>query len=128
MRARGWSGGVEADLDSDGVGDVGQVAGVAGDDGGLVADGGGVDDGVDDVGGAGGGAGESGGAADAGVVGEDVAAFEDAGDLVLRAAAAQAWAKTTTGTMGRMRAAVSSSCRARKSGLRRSAASRAPVS
>ena len=34
----------------------------------------------------------------------------------------QAWARTTTGTSGRMRALVSSSCRARKSGLRRSTA------
>ena len=40
----------------------------------------------------------------------------------------QAWARTTTGTSGRIRALVSSSCRARKSGLCRSAASSAPVS
>src|SRR6266436_4017274 len=79
-------GGVELDLDADGVGDAGQVAGVAGDDGGVVADGGGDDDRVDDVGGAGGGAGDAGGAAGWFVVGEDVAALEDAGDLVLGAA------------------------------------------
>jgi hypothetical protein len=52
---------------------VGQVAGVAGDDGGLVADGGHDDDRVDDVGGPGGGAGQAGGAAGALVSGEDVA-------------------------------------------------------
>jgi hypothetical protein len=46
------SGGVEPDFDADGVDDVGEVAGVAGDDGGLLADGGGDDDGVHDVGGA----------------------------------------------------------------------------
>jgi hypothetical protein len=40
----------------------------------------------------------------------------------------QAWARTTTGTSGRMRALVNSSCRARKSGLCRSAARSAPVS
>ena len=66
-----------------GVGDAAQAGGVTGDDGGLVADAGGDDDRVDDVGGARGGAGE----ADVGVVGEDVAALEDARDLVLEAAA-----------------------------------------
>jgi len=81
------SGGVEADFDAEGVGDAGQVTGVAGDDGCLVADGGGDDDGIDDVGGSGCGAGDSCGAAGALVVGEDVAAFEDAGDLVLGSAA-----------------------------------------
>src|SRR5258706_12516225 len=80
-------GGVELDLDADGVGDAGQVAGVAGDDGGLVADGGGDDDRVDDVGGPGGGAGNAGSAAGAVVVGDNVAALEHAGDLVLGSAA-----------------------------------------
>src|SRR5450755_1509417 len=87
--AWGWccSGRIEPDFDADGVGDVGQVAGVAGDDGGLVADGGGDDDGVHDVGGAGGRAGDTGGAAGGLVVGENVAALEDPGDLVLGSAA-----------------------------------------
>jgi hypothetical protein len=47
------SGREQADLDADGGGEAGEVAGVAGYDGGLVADGGGDDDGIDDVGGAG---------------------------------------------------------------------------
>src|ERR1039457_5199081 len=82
------SGRIEPYFDVDGVGDVGEVAGVAGDDGGLVADGGGDDDGIHDVSGAGGRAGDAGGAAGRLVVGgEDVAAFEDPGDLVLGPAA-----------------------------------------
>jgi hypothetical protein len=93
----------------------------------LVADGGGDDDRVDDVGGPGGGAGKAGGAAGALVVGNNVAAFEYAGDLVL-GSAAPGLGQDDDGTRGRMRAAVTSSCRARKSGLRRSAASRAPAS
>jgi hypothetical protein len=43
-----------AGFDADGVGDASQVAGVTGDNGGLVAHGGGDDDGIDDVSGAGG--------------------------------------------------------------------------
>jgi hypothetical protein len=84
------SGAEEPDFDADGVGDAGEVAGVAGDDGGLVADGGGDDDGVDDVGdvgGAGGCAGDAGGSAGGRVVGEDVACLEDSRDLVLGSAA-----------------------------------------
>src|ERR1700678_2658947 len=54
-----WSGWEEPDLDADRVGDAGQVARVAGDDGGLVADGGHDDDRVEDVGGPGGGAGDA---------------------------------------------------------------------
>jgi hypothetical protein len=61
---------------------VGQVAGVAGDDGGLVADGGHDDDRVDDVGGPGGGAGDASGTAGGLVVGEDVAGLEYPEDLV----------------------------------------------
>src|SRR5882762_1321905 len=57
---RGWLGGVELDLD---------------------------DDRVDDVGGPGGGAGNAGSAAGAVVVGDNVAALEHAGDLVLGSAA-----------------------------------------
>src|SRR5713226_5153884 len=72
--ALAWLRGVELDLDADSVGDAGQVAGVAGDDGGLVADGGGDDDRVHDVGGGRGGAGHARGAADALVIGDDVAA------------------------------------------------------
>ena len=75
------------DLDADRVGDAGQVAGVAGDHGGLVTDGGYDDDRVDHVGGPGGGAGDTSGAAGALVVGEDVAGFEYPGDLVLGTAA-----------------------------------------
>ena len=82
-RAGGRSGGVEAD----GVGDVGQVAGVAGDDAGLMAHGSGDDERVHDIGAARGGARYPGGRAEVLVVGEDVAAFEDTGDLVLRPAA-----------------------------------------
>src|SRR5262245_52603653 len=78
---------VEADFHADGIGDVGEVAGVAGDDGGLVTDRGGDHDRVGDIGGARGGAGYPGGPADALVVGDDVAGFEDPGDLVLGAAA-----------------------------------------
>jgi hypothetical protein len=62
----GWSGGVELDLDADGVGD---------------------DDRVSDVGGPGGGAGHAGSASGPLVIGADVAALEDAGDLVLGSAA-----------------------------------------
>jgi len=109
------------------VGDAGQVAGAAGDDGGLVADGGHDDDRVDNIEGPGDGAGHAPGAAGALVAGEDVAGFEYPGDLVL-GPPRQAWARDATGTSGRIRARVSSSCRARKSGLRRSAASSAPVS
>jgi hypothetical protein len=79
-RAGGRSGGVEAD----GVGDVGRVAG---DDWGLMAHGSGDDERVHDIGGARGGARYPGGRAEVLVVGEDVAAFEDRGDLVLRPAA-----------------------------------------
>ena len=120
--------GVEPDFDADGVGDAGQVAGVAGDDGGLVADGGGDDDGVHDVGG---------GRRrrtrrrrrgrwrwSSGTMSQPLSTRE----IWCWGPPRQAWASTTTGTIGRMRAAVSSSCRARKSGLRRSAASSAPVS
>jgi hypothetical protein len=67
--------------------DAGQVAGVAGDDRGLVADGSHDDDRVDDVGGPGGGASDASGAAGALVVGEDVAGLEYPEDLVLGAAA-----------------------------------------
>ena len=66
---------------------MGEIAGVAGDDRSLVADGGRDDDGVDDISGARGGAGYPGGPAGALVVGNDVAGFEDLGDLVLGAAA-----------------------------------------
>src|SRR6266851_2687580 len=82
-----WSGWEEPDLDADRVGDASQVAGVAGDNGGLVADGGHDDDRVDYVRGPGGGAGDASGAAGARVVGEDVAGLEDPGDLVLGSAA-----------------------------------------
>ena len=50
---RPGSGGEEADLDADGAGDAGEVAGVAGHDRGLVPDGGNDDDGIHDVGGTG---------------------------------------------------------------------------
>lgn len=63
-----WSG-VELDWHVDRPGDVGEVAGVAGDGRGLVADGGRDDDGVDDIGGTGGGTGYPGGPAGALVVG-----------------------------------------------------------
>ena len=72
-----WSGCVEPDFHADRVGDVGQVAWVTGDDGGLMPDGSGDDDGIHDVSGAGGCAGDAGGTAGALVVGEDVAAFQD---------------------------------------------------
>src|SRR5260370_8683429 len=72
-----WSGWEEPDLDADRVGDASQVTGVAGDNGGLVADGGHDDDRVDYVRGPGGGAGDASGAAGALVVGEDVAALGD---------------------------------------------------
>src|ERR1019366_5521429 len=52
-----------------------------------MADGGGDDDGVDDVRCSGGGTGRACGAASAFVVGNDVAAFQDARDLVLGSAA-----------------------------------------
>ena len=89
MAANGWprSRWEQPDLDADRVGDAGRVAGVAGDDRGLVANGGHDDDRVDDVGGPGGGAGEASGTAGGLVVGEDVAGLEDPGDLVLGTAA-----------------------------------------
>jgi len=65
-----------AGFDADGVGDASQVAGVTGENGGLVAHGGGDDDGIDDVSGAGGRAGDAGGAPGGLVVGNDVAAFD----------------------------------------------------
>jgi len=80
----GWE---EPDLDADRVGDAGQVAGVACDNGGLVADGGHDNDGIDDVRGPGGGAGDASGTAGALVIGEDVAGLEDPRDLVLGTAA-----------------------------------------
>ena len=82
-----WSGWEQADLDADRVGDAGQVAGVAGDNGGLVADGGHDDDCVADVGGPGDRAGKARGAARGLVFGEDVAGPMDQGDLVLGTAA-----------------------------------------
>ena len=82
-----WSGCEDPDIDADAVGGAGEVAGVAGDDGSLVADGGGDDDGIHDVGGTRRGAAEAGGAAGAPVVREYAAAFEHAGDLVLGSAA-----------------------------------------
>src|SRR5579862_983817 len=78
-----WSGWEEPDLDADPVSDAGQVAGVASDHAGLVADGGHDDDRVDDVGGPGAGAGDASGTAGALVIGEDLAGLEDPGDLVL---------------------------------------------
>src|SRR5450755_379467 len=81
------SGREEPDLDAEGVGDAGQVAGVAGHDRGLVTHGSGDDDGIDDVGGARRRAGDAGGAAGGLVVRKNVAALEDTRDLVLGAAA-----------------------------------------
>jgi hypothetical protein len=66
---------------------MGQVAGVAGDDGCLMADRGGDHDRVHDIGGARGCAGHASGPADAFVVRDDVAAFEHPGDLMLGPAA-----------------------------------------
>jgi len=82
-----WSGCEDPDFDADAVGDAGEVAGVAGDDGSLVAEGGGDDDGIHDGGGTRGGAGAAGGAAGLLVVREYVAAYEHAGVLVLGSAA-----------------------------------------
>jgi hypothetical protein len=81
------SGSEQADLDADRVSDAGQVALVAGDDRGLVADGGHDDDRVDDVGGPGRGAGDTRGAAGPLIAGQDVASLEYPGDLMLGTAA-----------------------------------------
>ena len=92
-----------------------------------MADGGHDDDRVHDVGSPGGGAGDASGTAGGLVFGKDVAGLEDR-EIWCWGPPRQAWARTTTGTSGRMRALVSSSCRARKSESCRSAARSAPVS
>src|SRR6266567_3852452 len=74
-------------LDADGISDAGQVAGIAGDDRGLVLDRGHDDDGIDHVRGAGRRAGNSGRTADPLIIGENAGALQDTGDLVLRPAA-----------------------------------------
>jgi hypothetical protein len=106
---------------------MGQVIGVAGDDGGLVLHGRGDDDRIHYVGGSRGPAGHPGSAGvrwSSGMMSQPSRTRE----IGCWGQPRQAWARTTTGTIGRMRARVSSSCRARKSGLRHSEARSAPVS
>jgi len=66
----------EAEFDADGVGEVRQVVGVAGDHCGLVLNCSGNDDRVDHIGSPRGAAGDASGATGALVIGEDVAALD----------------------------------------------------
>jgi hypothetical protein len=124
---RGWSGWVEAEFHADRVGDVGEVAGVNGDDWGLVTDGGGDQDRVDGIDRARGGAGYPGAPAEALVIRDDGTRLKDAGDLMLGAAA------PGLGKHHDRHDRADAGCgelvvQSKESGLCRSAASSAPVS